>query len=65
MSVVETQTKVLCLTREHMTLRSWGVSLWGDSRLRTGPVHNVKTCPKEDLINTTLLVIHEMYEKME
>ena len=64
MSVVDTRTKVLCLTREHMTFRGWGVSLLGDSRLRTGPVHSVKTCPKH-LLNTTLLVIHEMFEKMK
>ena len=63
-SAVDTQTPVLWLdVGEHMTFHNWCVSLLGDSRLRTGPLHSVKTCPKEHLINTTLLVIHEMYDK--
>ena len=64
MSVVDTQTPVLWLdVGEHMTFRSWCVSLLGDSRLRTGPLQSIKTCPKEHLTNMILLVIHEMYDK--
>ena len=62
MLVVDTQTPILWLdVGENMTFRSWCVSLLGDSRLLTGHLQSVKTCPKEQLINMNLLVIHEMY----
>ncbi|XBI28025.1 hypothetical protein VPH35_052351 [Triticum aestivum] len=67
MLVVDPQMLVLWLdVGEHMTFRRWCVSLLGDSRLRTGPLHSVKTCPKEHLINMILHVIHEyMIENRE
>ena len=63
-SAVDTQTPVLWLdVGEHMTFGSWCVSLLGDSRLCTGPLRSVKTCPKEHLINMILHVIDEFVIK--
>ena len=56
MSVVDTQMPVLWLdVGEHMTFRRWCVSLLGESRLRSGPLRRVKTCPKEHLIDMIYL----------
>ena len=64
MSVVDTQMPVLRLdVGEHMTFRRWCVSLLGDSRLRIGHPHSVKTCRKGLLINMSLDVINEMYDR--
>ena len=63
-SVADTQKPVVCLdVGEHMTFHNWCVSLLGDSRLRIGHPHSVKTCRKGLLINMSLDVINEMYDK--